>query len=97
MGGRLVAALAAGLLFFALGAAAQDAGGGYGGPTAFFLLSGLAIFAERSRAGRALGLGRGWGGWLFAATVLLGPAPLLFHPPFVERIVVPFLQAIGAL
>ena len=30
MGGRLVAALATGLLFFALGAAAQDAGGGYG-------------------------------------------------------------------
>jgi hypothetical protein len=74
-----------------------SARGGHGLPTLFFLISGLAIFAERSPFGRKLGLGRGWRGWLFAAITILAPAPLLFHPPFVERIVVPFLQAIGAL
>jgi hypothetical protein len=72
------------------------AGGGYGGPTLFFLISGAALFVERSRFGRRLGLGRGAMGRLFAAAVLLAPVPLLFHWPFVERIVVPFLQAIGA-
>jgi alginate O-acetyltransferase complex protein AlgI len=71
--------------------------GGYGGPTLFFLISGAAMFAERSPLGRHLGLGRGWRGWLFAVITILVPAPLLFHPPFVERIVVPFLQAIEAL
>lgn len=30
-------------------------------------------------------------------TVLLGPATLLFHRPFVIGIVVPFLAALGAL
>jgi alginate O-acetyltransferase complex protein AlgI len=74
-----------------------SAGGGYGLPTLYFLISGLAMFAERSHLGRRLGLGRGWRGRLFAGVVLLGPAPLLFHPPFVERVVVPFLQAIGAV
>jgi alginate O-acetyltransferase complex protein AlgI len=74
-----------------------SARGGYGLPTLFFLISGLAMFAERGRLGRMLGLGRGWRGWLFTALTILAPAPLLFHPPFVERIVVPFLQAIGAL
>jgi hypothetical protein len=73
------------------------AGGGYGLPTLYFLINGAAMFAERSRLGRKLGLGRGWRGWLFTGITILGFAPLLFHPPFVERIVVPFLQAIGAL
>jgi hypothetical protein len=72
-------------------------GGGYGGPTLFFLVQGLAIFFERSRAGRRLGLGAGWRGRLFTAAVLLGPVYLLFHPPFVEGVVVPFLRALGAI
>jgi D-alanyl-lipoteichoic acid acyltransferase DltB (MBOAT superfamily) len=73
------------------------AGGGYGGPTVFFMLQALGIFAERSRAGRRIGLGKGRRGWLFTMLVLISPAPLLFHPPFVERIVVPFMQASGAV
>ena len=72
------------------------AGGGYGGPTVFFLLQAAGLFAERSRAGRRLGLGSGVRGWLFTMAVLLLPAPLLFHRPFVVRIIVPFLHAIGA-
>jgi hypothetical protein len=72
-------------------------GGGYGGPTLFFLVQGLAIFFERSAAGRRLGLGAGWRGRLFTAAVLVGPVYLLFHPPFVEGVVVPFLRTLGAI
>jgi hypothetical protein len=71
--------------------------GGYGGPSLFFLVQGLAMFAERTRVGRRFGIGRGWRGWLFTLLVVLLPAPLLFHWPFVVEIVVPFLRAIGAV
>lgn len=71
------------------------AGGGYGLPTLYFAWQGAAIFLECSRAGRRLGLGRGWRGWLFTMAALVAPAPLLFHPPFVVGIVVPFLHAMG--
>jgi hypothetical protein len=73
------------------------AGGGYGGPTLYFLLQAGAIFAERSRLGRRLGLGHGWRGWLFTAFTLAAPACLLFHPPFVQEVILPFLRVLGAL
>ena len=73
------------------------AGGGYGGPTIFFVLQAIGMLAERSRTGRRIGLGKGWRGCLFAMLLLVPPAPLLFHPPFIEGIVVPFMKAIGAL
>ena len=73
------------------------AGGGYGRPTAFFMLQGVGLLAERSRAGRALGLGGGARGRLFTIALVLGPAGLLFHRPFVVGVVVPFLQAMGAV
>lgn len=69
--------------------------GGYGWPTLFFLLQAAGISLERSRLGRAAGLGRSLRGWAFAALVLVLPAPLLFHQPFREQIVLPMLDAIG--
>lgn len=72
------------------------AGGGYGWPTLFFAIQAMAIFLERSRAGQAMGLGRGWRGWLFAMLVLALPAYGLFHPPFVTNIIIPFMRALGA-
>ncbi|MEO6011691.1 MAG: MBOAT family protein [Vicinamibacteraceae bacterium] len=73
------------------------AGGGYGGPTGFFTVQGLALLGERSAAGRRVGLGHGVRGRIFTIAMLVVPLPALFHPPFVERIVVPFLSALGAI
>lgn len=73
------------------------AGGGYGRPTCYFLIQAVAILFERSRAGRQLGLGRGVRGWLFTFVVILLPVGLLLHTPFVMRVIVPFLQALGSI
>jgi membrane bound O-acyltransferase family protein len=73
------------------------AGGGYGGPTLFFVLQGAGMLVERTRLGHTLGLAHGARGWMFTMLVLVLPAPLLFHPPFVERIIIPFMRASGAL
>lgn len=70
--------------------------GGYGLPTAYFLVQGAGVLIERSRAGRALGLGGGWRGWLFTITLAAAPALGLFHPPFVRNVILPMLQTLGA-
>jgi hypothetical protein len=69
--------------------------GGYGLPTAYFLIQGFGVIAERSEAGKKLGLGRGMRGRLWTALVALGPVCILFHPWFVTRVMLPFLHAIG--
>jgi len=71
--------------------------GGYGLPTAYFLAQAAGVAVERSRAGRRWGLGRGMRGWLFMAACTAGPAFWLFHPPFVLRVIVPFMKAVRAL
>lgn len=71
--------------------------GGYGGPTVFFAIQGAAMLVERSAFGRQAGLDAGWPGRLFAIVVLLAPAGLLFHRPFVIGIIVPFMRALGAI
>jgi hypothetical protein len=70
--------------------------GGYGGPTLFFSLQAAGLLAERTRRGRALGLGRGGRGWSFTMLVLALPVAALFHPPFVQRVIVPFMRVLGA-
>jgi alginate O-acetyltransferase complex protein AlgI len=70
---------------------------GYGLPTVYFLVQWLGVLAERSRLGRRLRLRRGFRGWLFALVVAAGPMGLLFHPPFVSGVMVPFLQAVRAI
>jgi predicted DCC family thiol-disulfide oxidoreductase YuxK len=74
-----------------------SARGGYGLPTAYFVLQGAGVLCERSAAGRALGVGRGGRGRVFAWVVAGGPAFWLFHPIFVRQIILPMLQAIGAI
>lgn len=71
--------------------------GGYGWPTLYFLIQAAAIFVEKSRWGKWLGLQTGMVGRVFAAAVLILPAPFLFHEPFRERVILPFFAAIGGL
>lgn len=71
--------------------------GGYGLPTAYFIVQGLGVTLERSGFGRRLGLQKGFAGWLFMFAVAAGPAFWLFHPRFVLRVIIPFMFAIRAL
>lgn len=70
--------------------------GGYGLPTAYFLLQGLAVIFERSPLGRSLCLGTGWRGRGFAWLVTAVPAFWLFHPQFINHVILPMLQTIGS-
>ena len=70
--------------------------GGFGLPTLYFIAQGLGLLLERSRVGRRLGLGRGMSGRWFALVAAGGPAFWLFHSPFIHRVILPMLHAIGA-
>jgi hypothetical protein len=67
---------------------------GYGLPTLYFLLQGICLQFERSRWGEKLGIRKGMRGRLFCLLVTLGPVGLLFHRPFIERVIVPMLVSI---
>ncbi len=73
------------------------AGRGWGLPTQYFLIQATALFVERTRFGKRIGLGRGLIGWLFAVVVVVAPAGLLFHGPFIEHVVIPLVRAIQGL
>ena len=70
---------------------------GYGLPTTYFLAQGFGVILERSTFGRKLGLQQGLPGWIFLFVVAAGPVFWLFHPPFVLRVILPFMKAIHAL
>jgi hypothetical protein len=70
---------------------------GYGLPTLYFLFQGLGMLFERSRTGRWMRLGSGWRGRVFTIVWTAGPAFWLFPAPFVDRVILPFLQSIKAL
>lgn len=98
MGART--ALMAGFIFSGLLhelAVTVPAGAWYGGPTLFFVIQGLAALAERTKRGKALGLGKGARGWMFTQGLLLLTVPLLFPPPFALRIINPFIDSIHGL
>ncbi|MDQ6883608.1 MAG: membrane bound O-acyl transferase family-domain-containing protein [Candidatus Dormibacteraeota bacterium] len=73
------------------------AGGGFGLPTAYFAVQGLALLLTRSSLGRRLGLATGLRGRGFAILITAAPAFWLFHPAFVANVMVPFMRAVGAL
>lgn len=68
--------------------------GGWGGPTLYFILQGAGIAVEKSALGKKAGLGGGVKGWLWMAACTAGPVGLLFHPPFVHRVIVPFFETL---
>lgn len=63
------------------------AGGGYGLPTAYFLVQGAGVLLERKWRVTSR---------IPAIAVAAGPAYWLFHPPFVRNVFLPFMEAIGA-
>jgi len=73
------------------------AGAAYGLPTAYFLLQGWGVIAQRSDIGDRLGIRCGISGRVFTMFITAVPAFWLFHPPFVRTVILPFMKAIGAL
>jgi predicted DCC family thiol-disulfide oxidoreductase YuxK len=71
--------------------------GGYGFPFGYFILQGLGVLLERSRFGQTCSLGRGFRGWLFMFLFTAAPAYWLFHPVFVQNVILPMLQTISAI
>lgn len=100
---RSIGAVTAGFVVFVASGLIHDlaislpARGGYGLPTFYFVLQGIGMTIERSRFGQRLGFGRGMRGWCFMVVFLAAPVFLLFHPWFVVRVIVPFMQAVHAL
>jgi Membrane bound O-acyl transferase family len=100
---RTLGVEAAGLVVFVVSGLLHDlvislpTRAGYGLPTAYFLLQGVGITVEHSRFGKRLGLGQGVPSWVFMAVVITAPVFWLFHPWFVLRVIIPFMQAIHAL
>jgi hypothetical protein len=79
--------------FFASGLAHElvisfPARGGWGLPTGYFVVQGLAMLAER----RWNLCGRYW-----TIAVVAGPVFWLFHPAFVLGVMIPFFAAVGAV
>ncbi len=67
------------------------AGGGYGLPTAYFLLQALGGSLQRTPVARRLGLNHGVRGWIFTFLFLVPGAYWLFHPPFVHNVILPLI------
>lgn len=68
------------------------AGSGFGLPFAYFLLQGLGVSLERRAARCGLPVRDGICGWLFAALFIVPAAYWLFHPPFVQRVILPIIS-----
>ncbi|MGE3852294.1 MAG: MBOAT family protein, partial [Planctomycetota bacterium] len=67
---------------------------GYGLPMLYFVVHGGLILIERARqsAGRPIG---GWPGWCWTVLWLALPLPILFHPAFVEQVLLPIIGGGG--
>ena len=68
------------------------AAGGWGRPTAYFLIQAVGVAVQRTRPARRVGLADGLRGTLFTAAWVLLPLPLLFHRPFCAEVMLPFYE-----
>lgn len=73
------------------------AGGGYGLPTGYFFLQAIGMLLERRLFKNVHSSKKHIARWLLTHSFTVLPAYFLFHPPFVERVMIPFFQSIGAL
>jgi predicted DCC family thiol-disulfide oxidoreductase YuxK len=89
--GTIVAFLASGLIHELV--ISLPARTGYGLPTAYFLLQGCGVIIQH----RVPRIRYGMAGQFFTAFIVAVPAFWLFHPPFVRNVILPFMNAIGAL
>ncbi|MDB6028190.1 MAG: rane protein [Verrucomicrobiales bacterium] len=69
--------------------------GGYGLPTAYFVVQGAGVLFESSPLGKKLNLRRGFCGWLFTALVTAAPVVILFPPPFIRNVILPMFQTLN--
>ncbi|WP_437185906.1 wax synthase family protein [Planctomicrobium sp. SH668] len=67
---------------------------GYGLPTLYFLIQGAGILIAKTSAGRYWKLSQGFSGRLCCFCIVAVPSALLFHPPFLKNVIVPFFSAI---
>ena len=65
------------------------AGAGYGLPTLYFLIQGVGVLTERK-------MRQSWRRFI-ACVVIVGPVFWLFHPLFVQRVIIPMMEALGAI
>lgn len=99
---RPIGGRGAGLAVFAVSGLVHEsvvslpARGGWGGPTAYFLLQAAGLAVERSAYGVRCGLGRGAAGWLWTFFVAVAPLPLLFHAPFARSVIIPLFRDLAA-
>jgi alginate O-acetyltransferase complex protein AlgI len=92
--GTVIAFLASGLIHEL--AISFPAGAGYGGPTVYFVVQGTGLLLERTSWCRRWTRSFPFWGWLYTLSFVVAPVGLLFHEPFLTRVIVPFLAAIGA-
>jgi len=98
-----IGASLAGLLVFVLSGLIHDlvislpARGGYGLPTAYFIVQGLGVLVERSALVRPTGLQKKLPARIFTLVVTAAPVFWLFHPAFVQRVIIPFMHAAHSL
>jgi len=68
--------------------------GGYGLPTLYFVIQGGGILLERRLSSRCPGFRNSLWNRVFTFLFVLAPVPLLFHQPFIERVIQPMLFAL---
>jgi alginate O-acetyltransferase complex protein AlgI len=71
--------------------------GGYGMPTLYFLIQAAGILGQRTSLARWLHADAGWGGWAVTMLVVFAPAGLLFHEHWRANVILPLMEALGAL